>query len=177
MDNRRSIAIVAAFIAALMVMMAGKSCSDNIAETNKQNSKKTKASAATEYEPPQQNIPAPNPADNAPAVQEGTTQPETQPDHIDVTDLVGNVVGTIPVTTAEPETLPPEEEGTTKERSLLDEYNNDDGSSNSRLNGFAHSKSGKGNNKPPEPEEGAAEEAPISTVPVTLPEDFYVVVY
>lgn len=177
MDNRRSIAIIAAFIAAVLVMMAGKSCSDNIVETNKSNQKKQSKNAVSDQITPPQNSPAPNQASPVQNNDEPATE-STTADYIAVTNLIGDVVATIPVTTAEPEETPEEQAVTTRERSLLEEYNdnkNDD--SNDSLNGFSHKK------KKDDKKSFTADELPegveIETntgEPPTMPEDFVLIV-
>lgn len=176
MDNRRSIAIIAAFIAAILVMMAGKSCSDNIVETNKNNQKKQPKNAVSDQITPPQNAPAPNQASPVQDNNEPATE-STTADYIAVTNLIGDVVGTIPVTTAEPEDIPEEQAVTTRERSLLEEYNdnkNDD--SNDSLNGFSHKKK---NEKKSFTSDELPEGVEIEThtgEPPTLPEDFVLIV-
>lgn len=176
MDNRRSIAIIAAFIAAVLVMMAGKSCSDNIVETNKNNQKKQPKNAASDQITPPQNSPAPNQASPVQDNNEPATE-STTADYIAVTNLIGDVVGTIPVTTVEPEEIPEEQAVTTRERSLLEEYNDSkNADSDNSLNGFSHKK--KKENKSftsDELPEGVEIETNTGEPP-TMPEDFVLIV-
>lgn len=162
MDNRRSIAIVIAFIAAILVMMAGKSCSDNIIETNKNNPKKERATAATDMIPP----PPMKQEEKADEKQEPVSEAPAVQDHIDVTNLLGDVVETIPITTEPP--AEPLEEVTTREKSILEEYNERQ-ESDSKLSGFSHSKKNNDSSDKQEDTEGASE-------PPTYPEDFIIVV-
>jgi len=100
MDNRKSIAIVLAFVAAVLVMLAGKSCAESIHKSNTKNSggnnnytadvsvtTGTKSQTVT-YDLEQEDVP--------------------QVEY--VTDILGRVIETVPQTqTAPPETDPPVE--------------------------------------------------------------------
>lgn len=177
MDNRRSIAIIAAFIAALLVIMAGKSCSDNIVENNKTTSKKQSNNAVSDQIPPPQNSPAPNHASPVQDNNEPATE-STTADYIAVTNLIGDVIATIPVTTVEPEEIPNEQAVTTKERSLLEEYNDkqDDSDSDNSLNGFSHKKKNDNNNYISDVLPEGVQIETHTGEPPTLPEDFVLVV-
>ena len=94
MQTRSLIAVCIAVVAALFIMLAGKSCTESIAKNNKKNSKPAiYLTSADDQSRPAATPPPVSPT--APAPEETTLPYET------VTNLIGEVIETIPVTTAE----------------------------------------------------------------------------
>ena len=115
MNNRRVIALILAFFAAMLVIMAEKSCAKSIQETNMRNRKNqtpdiTIVAGLTGIT-----------ATYAEAASEEASGDVTLPTAEVVTDLIGRVVGTVPPL-PEGETMEPVEE-TTAKKSILEAYN------------------------------------------------------
>lgn len=114
LEISRVSAIVLAVLAAVLVIAAGKSCAEDISKTNKQSvSKRPKSTTFyndnTDY--PYQN-------DDSYYVYETDAETVTEKDYEEVTNMLGNVVATVPITTTEEVT----EAVTTKELSILEAY-------------------------------------------------------
>ena len=121
MENSKVVALVLGCIAALLVIMAGKSCASDIQEQNKKSSGSGYSSVNSTTKPAPKLIeepPAPA-VNNQQAVEQ--TDAATEPQYEVVTDMLGRVVETIPVTQAE-EDIPATEEEPETTLSLLDEY-------------------------------------------------------
>lgn len=113
MNANKIVGFAIALIAAILIAMAGKSCAKDIADKNNQRHQQNTTQAPTYHlitDPPVQNDPA-----NTPHLIEETTQRE----YATVTNMLGEVVETIPVTTPEEADIP------TTTLSMLDEYNSE----------------------------------------------------
>lgn len=113
MNASKIVGFAIALIAAILIAMAGKSCAKDIADKNNQRHQQNTTQAPTYHlitDPPVQNDPA-----NTPHLIEETTQRE----YVTVTNMLGEVVETIPVTTPEEADIP------TTTLSMLDEYNSE----------------------------------------------------
>lgn len=119
MERNRIISLFLAFIAAGLVVLAGKSCTEDIIKTNKENH----ANSATKQEPhliTDDNIFSPDQGQLSPNNTTEASEPEEEADtreYITVTNIFGEVVETIPVTTPEEANMP------TTTLSILEEYN------------------------------------------------------
>jgi Tfp pilus assembly protein PilE len=93
MTLRRVISIIIAAIVAVLIMYAGKSCAENIQETNRKNA--TGASIVINHTPDDYNY------DDYTIVTSTQSDEEKYAGYETVTNLFGEVVATIPVTTSE----------------------------------------------------------------------------
>lgn len=100
MDNRKSIALVIAFIAAVLVMLAGKSCAESITKSNSSSSTKSEFSIAAET-----GTASPE-KKSGQAVTYEVTQGNS-PNVEYVTDILGRVIETVPVPETDPPTTEP----------------------------------------------------------------------
>ena len=118
MERNRIISLFLAFVAAMLVVIAGKSCMEDIAETNKETREKKSAnevhlitednifsSESGQFIPDSQTMPV------------QTAEQTTEREYETVTNIFGEVVETIPVTSPEEANMP------TTTLSVLDEYN------------------------------------------------------
>ena len=99
MDNHKGIAIVLAMFAALLVMLAGKSCTDNM--NNKNNKKSNSAPTGGSFSVTAQN----NTLNQQNGVNEYTItgSSEVTTESIEyITDILGRVVGTVAQSSTEP---------------------------------------------------------------------------
>ena len=115
MNASKIVGFAIALITAILIAMAGKSCAKDIADKNNQRHQQNTTQAPTYHlitDPPVQKDPA-----NTPHLIEETTQRE----YATVTNMLGEVVETIPVTTPEEADIP------TTTLSMLDEYNQQHG--------------------------------------------------
>ncbi|MCR4639067.1 hypothetical protein [Ruminococcus sp.] len=111
MNASKIVGFAIALIAAVLIAMAGRSCARDIADKNEERRQKNTTQAPSYHlitDPPVQNDPL-----NTPQLIEETTQRE----YVTVTNMLGEVVETIPVTTPEEADIP------TTTLSMLDEYN------------------------------------------------------
>ncbi len=115
MDASRATALALAFLACLFVIIAGKSCADNIQETNKLSHKQT-TEASTEYSTIDNTKYLAEHFENEEAANT-TEEQTTEKNYIEITNMFGDVIETVPIT-SEGETVP-----TTKELSILEGYN------------------------------------------------------
>lgn len=92
MQTRPLIAICAALVAALLIIFAGKSCAEDITKTNKKHHRPSASTISVQ----QGSVPEATPPQYIPDAY--TTETSTQ-EYITVTNLIGEVVETIPVTT------------------------------------------------------------------------------
>lgn len=119
METRRLISVLLAAVAAILVIWAGKSCAEDIQEKNREEAKKNYTNV--------QNATGGNGFNvdygDGVAVYEEPAATETTAGNVEtVTNLFGDIVGTITVTT----TAPPETEPivtTTVSKSILESYN------------------------------------------------------
>lgn len=111
METRRLISIIIASVAALLVMFAGKSCTDDI---QKKNRKSHKTQPTTQHVTPTFNNFYGNPGETTETTTETNNNIET------ITNLIGQVIGTVTVTTPND---PIPEETTTVSKSILEIYN------------------------------------------------------
>lgn len=96
MENQKGIAIVLAMFAALLVMLAGKSCTDNINKKNKNNS----STAGSFNVTAKNNTLTQNNGINEYTI---TGSSETTTESIEyITDILGRVIGTVAPTSTEP---------------------------------------------------------------------------
>lgn len=122
METRRLISIAIASVAALLVMWAGKACTESIQKTNRE-SGNNQSTFNEGYNGGYDNYA--NYEDGTYAVQaEPTTAAEDEyaPGVQTVTNLLGEVVGTVTVTTTTYETLPTKTT-TTVSKSILESFN------------------------------------------------------
>lgn len=126
-NNRRVIALILAVFAALLVILAGKACARDIQRTNEM----YRTTAA-----PDMHISLADPSSVVTPTSQAAQQTEenavTEPTVQVVTDLIGRVVGTVPPT-SEGETMDMTEP-TTKKKSILEEYNEEQASKEAALN-------------------------------------------
>lgn len=173
MDKNRLAAISCGIIAAFLVIMAGKSCTEGLNEPGKKSNKTTTSSEASKGEI---QIDYPDPASTSgvqydmfgrPVRQDTTIAPEAateiepvtdefgniietttaeanEPTAETVTDVFGNVIATIPPPT-EPETQP-EDEGEKATLSPLDQFNEDAKKPPPDISGFHHGRYDKDGN-------------------------------
>lgn len=164
MDNRRSVAIVIAAFAAILVMIAGKACSSPANQNGRTNKQRSSVSDNANY-PTAANYNNNN-NNNQPPQPPGGTYPSTEtedegddiPDNVRieyVTNMFGEVKATEYVTlpTAAPTEVQEDDdteqpEATTK-RSLLDDYNDDsEEDDDNGLSGYKHKKKEKKKTQP-----------------------------
>ena len=111
MNTSKIVGFAIALIAAILIAMAGRSCARDIADKNENRRQKNTTQAPSYHlitDPPANNDPS-----NTPHLIEETTERE----YVTVTNMLGEVVETIPVTTPEEADIP------TTTLSMLDEYN------------------------------------------------------
>lgn len=113
MDTSKVTAIVLAVLAAALVIIAGKSCTDDIASSNRISNRKKNITTIASTAP----YTAPDTATDAP--DEPETEPPTLPYDI-VTNMIGEVVETIPKATDENGEIEVVE--TTGTKSILEQY-------------------------------------------------------
>ena len=119
MERNRIISLFLAFIAAGLVVLAGKSCTEDIIKANKE----SRAKNTTSKEPhliTEDNVITPTLDQFSTYAQSDTSLPAQEEDtreYVTVTNLFGEVVETIPVTSPEEANAP------TTTLSILDEYN------------------------------------------------------
>ena len=119
MERNRIISLFLAFIAAGLVVLAGKSCTEDIIKANKE----SRAKNTTTKEPhliTEDNVITPTLDQFSTYAQSDTSLPVQEEDtreYVTVTNLFGEVVETIPVTSPEEANAP------TTTLSILDEYN------------------------------------------------------
>ncbi|MDE5558059.1 MAG: hypothetical protein K2J32_10300 [Ruminococcus sp.] len=114
MDKHRQIAFISAFILALVIMMVGKACTDSaMKKRNKPIQTRTHQST------PAQNVNSYNNYNNSynNTLQQTDVSEQTAPPVSYVTNMLGEIVGT-----EQAETIP-EIQATTKELSILEQYN------------------------------------------------------
>jgi|GEM_PF-3581801 hypothetical protein len=107
MDNQRAIALLIAVAAAMLVVLAGKSCMKSIEEQNK----KTESSS-TAVQTSQTTADIPSTVVKAPTIVTAESSIEYE------TDFFGDIVGTVPPT----EAPSGEEPAETSTKSMLDEF-------------------------------------------------------
>ena len=114
MNASKIVGFAIALIAAILIAMAGRSCARDIAEKNESRRQRntTQPSYHLITDPPIQQDPA-----DTPHLIEETTERE----YVTVTNMLGEVLETIPVTTPEEADIP------TTTLSMLDEYNQQHG--------------------------------------------------
>ena len=121
MERNRIISLFLAFIAAGLVVLAGKSCTEDIIEANKESrAKNTTTTEMPHLITEDHNIFTQNSGQISPESQSVPSQPveeTTTREYIVVTYLFDEVVETIPVTSPEEANMP------TTTLSILDEYN------------------------------------------------------
>lgn len=111
MNASKLVGFAIALMAAILIALAGKSCAKDIAEKNAERHQKN-ATQAPSY----------HLITDAPVQQDPTDPPHlieetTQREYVTVTNMLGDVLETIPVTTPEEALIP------TTTLSMLDEYN------------------------------------------------------
>ena len=129
MNATKIISFILAIMAAVLIAMAGKSCAKDIAQQNASHRNKNTTEAPSFHlitESPYGNTPATVPHlvdDSGQAIQPGEDGAEatTEREYVTVTDMFGDVVETIPVTTPEEADIP------TTTLSILDAYNAEHG--------------------------------------------------
>lgn len=104
MTKRRIISMILAVCAAVLVIFAGRSCAKNISEANQKLSKINSDLDNNDFAYTGGNV-----NNNTNQNQQQTTEEESNTDYEVVTNLLGEVVATIPITTAEQEDVPYEE--------------------------------------------------------------------
>ncbi|MCR4795120.1 MULTISPECIES: hypothetical protein [Ruminococcus] len=120
MERNRIISLFLAFIAAGLVVLAGKSCMEDIVESNKEARAKKSATQEEFHLITEDNIfssdsvqlPSEGQSAASQTEEEGTTR-----EYMTVTNIFGEVVETVPVTSPEEANMP------TTTLSILDEYN------------------------------------------------------
>lgn len=120
MERNRIISLFLAFIAAGLVVLAGKSCTEDIIKTNKENRAKNTTTREEPHLITEDNVITPAQSQLSPDNQSGTALPAEEQEtreYVTVTNLFGEVVETIPVTSPEEANVP------TTTLSILDEYN------------------------------------------------------
>ena len=115
MNASKIVGFAIALIAAILIAMAGKSCARDIADKNESRRQKNTTQSPSYHLITDAPVPQ-NPTD-PPQLIEETTQRE----YVTVTNMLGEVVETIPVTTPEEADIP------TTTLSMLDEYNQQHG--------------------------------------------------
>ena len=141
MDNSKIVALALGCVAALLVIMAGKSCASDIQEQNKKSSGSSYSSVKSTT-----NNAAPRLIEDPPSPGQGTpvyieqTEANTESQYEVVTDMLGRVVETIPVTSAENETSAEAEESEPETTlSLIDQmYENERQNATNEISGFYH---------------------------------------
>lgn len=177
MDNRRSVALVMAAVAAILVMLAGKACtSDTSNNSRKRRSSASNSALATLENYGYNNQKPESPPDGYIDAEEEQTQGDQEvPDENvkieQVTNLFGNVVST-EIVTLEPkeekESEAPVQPQPTTKGSLFDDYNSED-DENSLMSGYKHKKKKKSSSDEPAT-------IPVGTVDpnATLPADWVI---
>ena len=120
MDRYRQVAFISAFILALVIMMVGKACTDS---TMKKRNKPIQTS--TQQTTPVQNFNSYNNYNNIP--QQTTVPVQTTPPVNYITNMFGEIVGIESIETV------PEIQEATKERSILEQYNEDKQQNNGEI--------------------------------------------
>ena len=122
MERNRIISLLLAFIAAGLVVLAGKSCTEDIIKANKESRAKNSTTKGEVHIITEDYIFTQNSGQSVPEGQSVPSQTEvetTTREYVTVTNLFGEVVETIPVTSPEEANIP------TTTLSILDEYNQD----------------------------------------------------
>lgn len=135
MNNSRIVALVLGCLAALLVIMAGKSCAGDIRSQNRKASGGNGQAAVqtTAKAAPRLIDDTPSPAPQT----SGNTEADTEPQYEEVTDAFGRVTATVPVT--QPETEAAEEETEPTTLSPIDEiYEQQKQNATNELSGFNH---------------------------------------
>lgn len=128
MTKRRLISIGIAVFVAVSVMLLGKACMEDIIETNKRSSKNKVNTYTPQYSGQESTYPGQY-GDN----QEITTEEITTVPVEVVTNILGEIVGTVPPTTVPDINTPVDEENTepTTRKSILDSANDPEQSTTS----------------------------------------------
>lgn len=121
MEKNRLFSLALAVITALFVMMIGRSCVSNINDTNKKHKKDKSAKTSQESTLPDYGLYGLQDSTYYVPPAEPQTEAPTEAEYEVVTDLIGRVVETIPITT-QPQEIAETAPETTKERSILEEY-------------------------------------------------------
>ncbi|MBQ9956535.1 MAG: hypothetical protein IJO99_03110 [Ruminococcus sp.] len=115
MTKSRLISLILAAVAAMLVAFAGKACAEDIVETNQKNAP-LKNTAYTDDNN--------KGSEDFPAMSYGTNPPTTTLDPYEgvetVTNILGEVIATIPATVSDTTTTAPATEATQKNTSILD---------------------------------------------------------
>ncbi|WP_028518778.1 hypothetical protein [Ruminococcus flavefaciens] len=120
MERNRIISLFLAFVAAGLVILAGKSCTEDIIEANKESRAKNTTTTEMPHLITETNIISQNYEEVSQDMQSETSLPAeetTTREYIVVTNLFDEVIETIPVTSPEEANMP------TTTLSILDEYN------------------------------------------------------
>ncbi|MBQ1464460.1 MAG: hypothetical protein IIZ18_06575 [Ruminococcus sp.] len=139
MDNSKVVALVLGCIAALLVIMAGKSCASDIQEQNKKSSGSSYSSVNPATNAAPRLIEDPPAAVNTPQLIEETDAATTEQQYEEVTDMLGRVVETVPVTQPDAEDIPATDGEPETTLSMLDEfYEQQKQNATNELSGFNH---------------------------------------
>ena len=115
MNASKIVGFAIALIAAILIAMAGKSCAKDIAEKNVERHQKNTTQA------PSYHLITDAPVSHDPTDPPHLIEETTEREYITVTNMLGEVLETIPVTTPEEALIP------TTTLSMLDEYNKQQG--------------------------------------------------
>ena len=117
MEKSKAMALLIALAAAMLVILAGKSCADDIQKKNKA---RREQSTAVQ----QQNVTNDYVYTQPPVTDPVTVQQPTEKMYEEVTNILGNVVETIPITTASPDpAAETQAEIPAETKSILESYN------------------------------------------------------
>ncbi len=117
MEKSKAMAMLIALAAAMLVILAGKSCADDIQEKNKAHRDQSTAV-------PQQYVTNDYAYTQPPVTDPVTVQQPTEKMYEEVTNILGDVVETIPITTASPDpAAETQAEIPTETKSILESYN------------------------------------------------------
>ncbi|MDE6678199.1 MAG: hypothetical protein K2K02_04070 [Ruminococcus sp.] len=122
MDKHRQIAFIVAFIIALLIMMIGKSCTDNMVRKQSKTVRNSTSTTAPAYNNNSYNNNNYNNGYNNTPQQTTVTQQNEVPVQY-VTNMFGEVVGTQTAVADIPSTVSGEVQTATQERSILEQYN------------------------------------------------------
>lgn len=120
MERNKGMAILIAIATAMLVIVAGKSCADDIQKKNNARRAQQPASSqqSTTYGFDEDFIPVTDiPTETA------ATEPATEKMYKEVTNILGSVIETIPITTEPSAASETTAQGATTTKSILDEYN------------------------------------------------------
>ena len=116
MNATKIISVILAMMAAVLIAMAGKSCAKDAAQKNAERHARNTTEAPSFHlitDPPYEN----DDYDAPHLIEDDTVEAVTEREYVTVTNIFGDVVETVPVTTPEEALIP------TTTLSILDAYN------------------------------------------------------